>query len=297
MGAMRRVFRVLTSLPTVEGAGVRLRRVFGHAETGLTDPFLMLDDFRGERPEDYRAGFPWHPHRGIETVTLVLAGRVEHRDSLGNHGVIGPGQVQWMTGGSGIMHEEMPAGDPDGRMGGLQLWVNLPARRKMMAPRYRDVSAESIPTVELPGGGTVRVVAGHLGATEGPVRGIVTEPTLLDVTLPAHGALSIGVTDGFTALAYVLDGRLAAEAGGEGVPRLSGVLWERAGDTLALTGGPDGAHVLVVSGRPLGEPIAWYGPIVMNTQAELQTALRDLREGTFVRDDAAGDDDTPDEND
>ena len=300
--SIRPVKRLVKSKPTLEGAGVHLRRAFGFGTTTDFDPFLLLDDFRNERPEDYLAGFPWHPHRGIETITYVLAGTVEHGDSMGHAGVIGSGDVQWMTAGSGIIHQEMPGGDPSGLLQGFQLWANLPASRKMMDPRYRGLEAGDIPVVEQEGGTQVRVIAGQVDGTAGPVREIVTDPMYVDVTLPPRGTFSHGEGPGRTVFAYVFGGNgffddrrepytLEVEGGryfdlgGEAAIGPGNVVLygEGGGDTVRISAGEEGVRFLLVSGRPLREPVAWYGPIVMNTQEELQLAFREYREGTFIK--------------
>jgi redox-sensitive bicupin YhaK (pirin superfamily) len=284
MGVIRKVAEVLTGVPTIEGAGVHLRRAFGNREAVRTDPFLMLDDFRSNSPADYLPGFPWHPHRGIETITYMLAGSVIHSDSMGNRGVIPSGEVQWMTAGSGVVHQEMPRGDRSGRLGGVQLWANLPARCKMRSPRYVAIAGDEMPVVALPGGGEVRIIAGRLGEVEGPVRDLVTSPTYLDVTLPAGASLELPVSDGHTAIVYVLTGTVQPAPGDALMAAYQAALLDRGGDTLALTASSDGARMLVFTGEPLEEPIAWHGPIVMNTRDELNTALRELQEGTFIKD-------------
>jgi len=296
----RPVKRLSRSRPTVEGAGVRLRRAFGFGNTTEFDPFLLLDDFRNDRPEDYAAGFPWHPHRGIETITYVLAGTVEHQDSMGNRGTIAAGDVQWMTAGSGIVHQEMPHGDAEGRMHGFQLWANLPASLKMTPPRYQEVKAADIPTVMRDDGTVVRVVCGELGGTKGPVDQIAAEPIYLDVTLPAGRKTTLPVETARHAFAYVFEGAGAFcnASGPLAVPTESSgwadttppaeadnrslVLFDR-GDQITVQAGGLGMRFLLVSGRPLGEPVAWYGPIVMNTQEELREAFDELQRGTFLR--------------
>ncbi|MBU2601008.1 MAG: pirin family protein [Actinobacteria bacterium] len=290
MSATRHIEEVFQSRPTLEGAGVRLRRAFGHAEVPRFDPFLMLDDFRGETPADYEAGFPWHPHRGMETITYMIEGSCEHGDSMGNRGVIGAGDVQWMTAGSGVIHQEMPAGEQSGRMGGFQLWANLPAVSKMMDARYRGVDACDMPVVE-DGVAKVRIVAGRVGDVEGPVREVVIEPEYLDVTLMSDGAWLHPTTPGHTVFAYVVSGDVffGEEDGGTRVPALSTALFTDGDTVVARSADADGvarggeARFLLVSGRPLHEPIAWQGPIVMNTDEELRTAFRDYRDGTFAR--------------
>lgn len=266
----------------MEGAGVRLRRAIGFGVQEETDPFLMLDDFRGDEARDYEAGFPWHPHRGMETITYVLDGEVEHGDSLGNRGRIGAGDVQWMTAGSGIMHHEMPHGNAAGRVGGFQLWVNLPAKDKMMDPRYRDVRAVEIPVVTTTEGAIVRVIRGEVEGARGAVTHIVSDPEYLDVTVSAGASFTHPVREGHTVFAYVFEGE------GEFAPdNVFGnhtlVLYERTGDVVRVTTPNEAARFLLVSGRPLGEPVAWRGPIVMNTTDELRTALAELQQGTFVK--------------
>jgi redox-sensitive bicupin YhaK (pirin superfamily) len=299
--SIRPVKKLIKSKPTLEGAGVHLRRAFGFGNTSDFDPFLLLDDFRNDVPEDYLTGFPWHPHRGIETITYVLAGTVEHGDSMGNRGAIAAGDVQWMTAGSGIIHQEMPKGDREGVLSGFQLWANLPASHKMMDPRYRGAESAEIPEVSLDGGATAKVVAGRVGEVQGPVRDVVTDPTYLDVTLPAGAELSYPVETGHTALAYVIEGRgyfddrrdpYAFEAEGENYFDLARdcligsehLVVFGPGDRLAIATGDDRVRFLLFTGKPIGEPIAWYGPIVMNTQSELQQAVSELRAGTFIKD-------------
>jgi len=292
----RRVERVIEPQPVMEGAGVRLRRSIAGAALDYLDPFLLLDHFQSDDPSDYLAGFPWHPHRGIETVTYMLAGEVDHRDSMGNAGAIGAGDVQWMTAGGGIMHEEMPRPGADSKMGGFQLWVNLPASLKMTKPRYQDVPSVSIPEVRRDDGTVVRVVAGQVDGVTGAVTEIHAEPEYLDVSLPAGVHFSQPVPQGHAAFAYVFDGEgafgVSADLGYRG--ELDGVLLAAPrlavfgdGDEVRVEAGGGPVRFLLVSGRPLGEPIARYGPFVMNTREELELALRDLRSDTFVwRDDA-----------
>ena len=300
--SIRPVKRVAQSVPTMEGAGVKLRRAFGFGETGETDPFLLLDDFRNDRPQDYLAGFPWHPHRGIETITYVLAGTVEHGDSLGNHGTLGSGDVQWMTAGRGIMHQEMPQGDDKGRMHGFQLWANLPSSLKLAAPRYQDVQAAAIPEITDDDGTHVRVVCGEFWGKKGPVDGVAADPRYLDVFVPAGKRKTLKVEVERHAFAYVFEGdgafAYASKPFGvltekqidgeevlfrEPVGDRSLVLFD-AGDEITVQAGERGIRFLLVSGKPIKEPVAWYGPIVMNTQAELQQAVSELRAGTFIRD-------------
>jgi quercetin 2,3-dioxygenase len=305
MPTVRPVKRLVKSKPTTEGAGVRLRRAFGFGNTSDFDPFLLLDDFRNDRPEDYLAGFPWHPHRGIETITYVLAGTVEHGDSMGNRGVIAAGDVQWMTAGSGIVHQEMPKGDPAGRMHGFQLWANLPAALKMTAPRYQGVTAAEIPVVREDDGTEVRVVCGAYGSTRGPVDEVAIEPTYLDVTVPAGKRKTLPVETTRHAFAYVFagSGKICNASGPLAVPtepvgwadttppadadNRSLVLFDR-GDEITVQADDEGMRFLLVSGKPLGEPVAWYGPIVMNTQEELKQAFAELQQGTFLKTTARG---------
>jgi quercetin 2,3-dioxygenase len=304
--SIRPIKQLRQSQPTLEGAGVRLRRAFGFGETGETgetDPFLLFDDFRNERPEDYLAGFPWHPHRGIETITYVLAGSVEHGDSLGNQGSLGAGDVQWMTAGRGIIHQEMPKGDGDGRMHGFQLWANLPSSLKMTAPRYQDVTSGDVPEVVDDDGTRVRVVCGSFWGVSGPVDGIAAEPIYLDVSVPPRRRKTLPVETSRNAFAYVFagSGRFAGASDprpvrteGVGEPAPAGasvqaaavgdrslVVFDR-GDEVTVTAGEEGIRFLLVSGKPLQEPVAWYGPIVMNTQEELREAIAELRDGTFL---------------
>ena len=270
---MREIKKVWKQIPTMEGAGVRLKRAFGFQQVPQLDPFLLLDCFRSDNRDDYVRGFPWHPHRGIETITYVLDGDVEHQDSLGNKGIIRPGDVQWMTAGSGIVHQEMPQGSPKGRMWGFQLWANLPRRDKMMDPRYREVTAGQIPAVKTAEGATVRIICGQVGGTQGPVREIVTDPEYLDVSLPAGKTFTHPVKPGYTVFAYGVDGE------GEG----DVLLYEAAGDTVQVQAGKDPRRFLLISGKPLNEPVAWYGPIVMNTKEELKAAFAEFEAGTFIK--------------
>jgi len=284
MSDLRAIAKIWPSQPTLEGAGVHLRRAFGFAEVPELDPFLLLDDFRGDDPRQYLPGFPWHPHRGIETITYMLAGRVEHGDSMGNEGVIAPGDVQWMTAGSGIIHQEMPRGDQQGRMGGFQLWANLPRSHKLMDPRYRGLTADEIPTVTLDTGAQVRIVAGAIAATTGPVRDIVTEPEYFDVALPANATFEHAIPSGHTAFAYVFEGEATFDMARQGkVASEHLVLYQPEGDRIVVTTQEAAARFLLVSGQPLGEPVAWRGPIVMNTQEELRVAFEEYEEGTFTK--------------
>ena len=274
-------------------AGV-VRRRGGHAhdpreadvrgDAPALDPFLLLDDFRSSNPDHYRKGFPWHPHRGIETITYMLYGSVAHGDSMGNAGTIGPGDVQWMTAGSGIVHQEMPEGDASGRMGGFQLWANLPASHKMMAPRYQEIRAAQIPEVVLDGGVRVKVVCGRVGSVQGPVTDIVTDPQYMDVSMPPHTRFEHAVNSGYTVLAYVVDGK-----GGFvetfTLPTLENgtLVVFNDGECIVATTGEDDFRFLLVSGKPIGETVAWQGPIVMNTRAELNLAFQEYRDGSFIK--------------
>ena len=299
--SIRPVKRIVQAKPTVEGAGVKLRRAFGFGDTGEFDPFLLLDDFRNDRPEDYRAGFPWHPHRGIETITYVLAGTVDHGDSLGNRGTLGSGDVQWMTAGSGILHQEMPQGDRQGRMHGFQLWANLPASLKMTAPRYQDIPSAQVPNLTDDDGTSVRIICGDFRGKRGPVDGIAADPRYLDVWVPPGRRKSLPVEINRHAFGYVFQGsgtfRAASQPFGvltekevdggevrirEQAGNRSLVLFD-SGDEVTVQAGEEGIRFLLVSGKPIEEPVAWYGPIVMNTQAELQQAVAELRDGTFIK--------------
>jgi redox-sensitive bicupin YhaK (pirin superfamily) len=297
--SIRSVKTLSQATPTIEGAGVHLRRAFGFGETGNFDPFLLLDDFRNDRPEDYRAGFPWHPHRGIETITYVLAGTVDHGDSLGNQGSLGAGDVQWMTAGRGIVHQEMPTGDPQGRMHGFQLWANLPSSLKMTAPRYQDVQGADIPEVTDDDGTRARIICGSFWGQNGPVDGIAADPRYIDIWVPPGRRKSLPVETSRNAFAYVFEGsgRFANASAPRGllheaVDGTETVTWEPAGDRslvvfdrgdeVVVQAGEEGIRFLLVSGKPLEEPVAWYGPIVMNTQAEIQQAVAELRNGTFL---------------
>jgi redox-sensitive bicupin YhaK (pirin superfamily) len=286
--SIRPVKRVVQSKPTLEGAGVHLRRAFGFGNTNDFDPFLLLDDFRNDVPEDYLAGFPWHPHRGIETITYVLAGTVEHGDSMGNRGAIAAGDVQWMTAGSGIIHQEMPKGDPTGRMHGFQLWANLPSSLKMTAPRYQEVKTGDIPEITDDDGTHVRVVCGSFWGKKGPVDGIAADPVYLDVSVAPGRRKTLPVETTRHAFAYVFGGggKFCNASGALAVPteadNRSLILFDK-GDEVTVQAGDDGIRFLLVSGKPLEEPVAWYGPIVMNTQEQLQRAFAELREGTFLK--------------
>jgi redox-sensitive bicupin YhaK (pirin superfamily) len=275
----RPVIDLIEPVYVLEGAGVRLRRSMATRRLDYLDPFLLFDHFGSDDPDDYLAGFPMHPHRGIETVTYMLAGKVHHADSLGNSGDITTGDVQWMTSGRGIMHEEMPQ-PVNGKMEGFQLWVNLPAKLKMTRPRYQEILSGSIPMIELESGAHIRLIAGQVGEIRGPVTEIAADPAYLDVTLTSEGRFEHPIPRGHTAFAYVFEG-LGSFAGSE-VPATHLVIFGD-GDLVQVNTGPSGTRFLLVSGQPLGEPIARYGPFVMNTRQEIEQALRDLREGTFVQ--------------
>ncbi|MGC8492455.1 MAG: pirin family protein [Syntrophobacteraceae bacterium] len=283
MQNQRMIRTVIGSKPTIEGAGVHLNRVFGNNEVALFDPFLLLDDFRSATPAHYLAGFPWHPHRGIETITYVLRGEVEHGDSMGNKGVISSGDTQWMTAGSGIIHQEMPQGDPQGRMEGFQLWANLPRTHKMMVPRYRDIKRAQVPEVSLENGVRVKVIAGKLYDREGPVQGIVIEPEYLDVTVPAGAEFRHPTKPGHTVFAYVIEGRGSFDAKKERLVANGSVCLYEDGEFLSVASAGEPLRFLLVSGRPLREPVAWYGPIVMNTDEELRLAFEEYQSGTFIK--------------
>src|SRR6201982_3013622 len=299
--SIRPVKRIVQSKPAIEGAGVKLRRAFGFGDTGEFDPFLLLDDFRNDRPDDYRAGFPWHPHRGIETITYVLAGSVDHGDSLGNRGTLGAGDVQWMTAGSGILHQEMPQGDAKGRMHGFQLWANLPSSLKMTAPRYQDIKAAEIPEIVDDDGTRIRVVCGDFWGRRGPVEGVAADPRYLDVSVPPGRRKTLPVETGRHAFAYVFEGSGTFSSasqpfgvltektvdGNEALIRertgdRSLVLFD-SGDKITVQAGGEGMRFLLVSGKPIEEPVAWYGPIVMNTQAKFERAFAELKDGTFIK--------------
>ena len=284
----------------MEGAGVHLKRAFGFSEVGQFDPFLLLDDFRSNNPDHYKKGFPWHPHRGIETITYILRGEVEHGDSLGNKGVIDSGDVQWMTAGSGIIHQEKPKGNSEGEMGGFQLWANLPAAEKMMSPRYRDVKSNQIPVITLDNGTQIKIICGTVNNVQGPVKDIMIDPEYIDVTVPANTTYEHPTKSGHTVFAYVIDGHgCFFKEKQEYTKHTSGknyfdmqadpiadngtlILFED-GDTVHIETADDQMRFLLISGKPIGEPIAWHGPIVMNSQEELTLAFDEYRQGTFLK--------------
>lgn len=299
--SLRPVLETRNAVPTMEGAGVKLHRAFGFQDPSELDPFLLFDDFRNEHPEDYQKGFPWHPHRGIETITYVLSGTVEHTDSLGNSGTLAAGDVQWMTAGSGIMHQEMPNGNASGQMHGFQLWGNLPGAQKMTAPRYQDVGSSDIPEVVDDDGTRVKVIVGEFWGKRGPVDGIAADPQYLDIHVPAGVKKTFKIDTYRRAFAYVFDGQAAfsdasppqgvlleKEVAGEElhIRDMSGdrtLVRFGSGDEITVMAGPQGVRFLLISGAPIDEPVAWHGPIVMNTQAELQQAFAELRNGNFIR--------------
>lgn len=300
MSFVRKIKSVSKSKPTIEGAGVHLKRAFGYYQVPQYDPFLMLDDFRSDDPAKYLPGFPWHPHRGIETITYVINGDVEHGDSMGNKGDISVGDVQWMTAGSGIIHQEMPKGDKFGRMGGFQLWANLPASQKMMEPRYRDVQSEQIPEVSLDGGVKARIICGEVNGVRGPVRDIVIDPEYLDVSVPSGSTFIHPIKRGHTAFAYVVEGKgyfddnldsFSHEVVGrnyfdfdrECICSTEDLILYEDGEQVSISAKDSLLRFLLISGRPIGEPVAWYGPIVMNTQEELKIAFDEYRNGTFIK--------------
>jgi redox-sensitive bicupin YhaK (pirin superfamily) len=297
----RPVVETTKAKPAMEGAGVHLHRVFGFGDTTQTDPFLMMDDFRNDVPAHYERGFPWHPHRGIETITYVLEGEVAHGDSLGNNGLLGAGSVQWMTAGSGILHQEMPKGNAAGQMHGFQLWANLPSALKMTEPRYQDISGNDVPQIIDDDGTVVKIITGNFWGKAGPVDGIAADPLFLDVSIPPNGRKTLPVDTRANAFAYVFAGqgnfvdasmpvgvRVEKEVAGQEL-NIRDMTGNRTlvrfgnGDDVTVQAGPDGVRFLLIAGRPLQEPVAWHGPIVMNTQAELQQAMRDLQNGSFIK--------------
>jgi len=297
----RPVVETTKAQPAMEGAGVHLHRVFGFGDTTQTDPFLMMDDFRNDVPAHYERGFPWHPHRGIETITYVLEGEVAHGDSLGNNGVLGAGSVQWMTAGSGILHQEMPKGNAAGQMHGFQLWANLPSALKMTDPRYQDIAGNDVPQIIDDDGTVVKIITGNFWGKAGPVDGIAADPLFLDVSIPPNGRKTLPVDTRANAFAYVFAGqgsfvdastpvgvRVEKEVAGQEL-NIRDMTGNRTlvrfgnGDDVTIQAGPDGVRFLLIAGRPLQEPVAWHGPIVMNTRAELQQAMRDLQNGNFIK--------------
>jgi redox-sensitive bicupin YhaK (pirin superfamily) len=300
MSTIRKIKKILKSKPTIEGAGVHLKRAFGYYQVPLLDPFLLLDDFHSDKPADYIKGFPWHPHRGIETITYMLNGEVEHGDSMGNKGVIRAGDIQWMTAGSGIIHQEMPKGRKDGLMWGFQLWANLPASRKMMEPRYREVKKETIPEITGDRGAKIKIICGDVNGTKGPVKDIVTEPEYLDISVQPRSNFRRRIKTAHTVFAYVIEGAgyfdeerdpYGYEMTGANyfdlnrnslIHNESLVIFDE-GSEVSVSTGEKPVRFLLISGRPVGEPVAWYGPIVMNTQEELRTAFEEYENGTFIK--------------
>ena len=300
MAQIRRIKKVSKSKPTIEGAGVHLKRAFGFYNVAEVDPFLLLDDFRAENPKDYLPGFPWHPHRGIETITYMLQGSVEHGDSMKNKGVILPGEVQWMTAGSGIIHQEMPKGDTKGFMGGFQLWANLPASHKMMDPRYRDIKKKMIPEVALENGVKVKIICGKVDRVEGPVKDVVIEPEYLDVSMPANAEFRHAIKRGHNVFAYIIEGEGYFDKGNDSyaydvegnnyfdfkrecLMKSENLVLFSDGDEILVTTKESPVRFLLISGKPLKEPVAWYGPIVMNTNEELKLAFEEYNNGTFIK--------------
>jgi redox-sensitive bicupin YhaK (pirin superfamily) len=279
----RPIKQLFHSQPTLEGAGVHLKRAFGSRQLPIFDPFLLLDDFHSNEPEKYLPGFPWHPHRGIETITYMLEGQVAHGDSLGNEGTIEAGDVQWMTAGSGIIHQEMPRGQADGSLWGFQLWANLPARHKMMSPRYRGITAQEIPVISLDNGITIRLICGTFERTSGPVTDIMIDPEYMDVSVPAGVSFTHPTKPGYTVFAYVLEGQGWFEADRDRLLAAQTVALYGEGGAVSITASSTGLRFLLVSGQPLNEPVAWGGPIVMNTQEELTLAFSEYRRGTFLK--------------
>ena len=283
MNEIRKVKLTLKSRPTIEGAGVRLKRVFGYADPSL-DPFLLLDDFHSDNPDDYIAGFPWHPHRGIETITYMLHGKIEHGDSLGNEGVIEAGDVQWMTAGNGIIHQEMPKkGKKDTLLWGFQLWANLPASHKMMDPRYRDLKGGQFPVVDIDNNVKVKIICGEINGIKGPVQDIVTEPEYLDVTMQPNSEFRHPIKKGHNVFAYVIEGKGYFEDPKNHLVDNETLVIYREGNDVKITAGEEELRFLLISGRPLKEPVAWRGPIVMNTEEELRIAFDEYHNGTFIK--------------
>ena len=300
MPKIRKIKKVLRSNPTLEGAGVHLKRAFGFYEVAQFDPFLLLDDFHSDKPEYYLRGFPWHPHRGIETITYVLNGSVEHGDSMSNSGIINSGDVQWMTAGSGIVHQEMPKGQKDGLLWGFQLWANLPAKNKMMDPRYREVKSNQIPAVKLENGVTIKIICGQVNSIKGPVQDVVIDPEYIDITVPPQTTFTYPTKKHYTAIAYVIEGEgffdtqrdsYHYEMVGKNyfdferkcLMKPENLILYDEGDEISITTQESPLRFLFLSGKPIKEPIAWYGPIVMNTQEEIQIAFDEYQNGTFIK--------------
>jgi redox-sensitive bicupin YhaK (pirin superfamily) len=282
MSVIRKIKLTLNSRPTMEGAGVRLKRVFGHNELSLLDPFLLLDHFGSDNPDDYLAGFPWHPHRGFETITYMIRGEVEHEDSIGNRGTIRSGDLQWMTAGSGIRHKEMPK-RTEGMVMGFQLWANLPKSHKMMEPRYRDVLKEQIPEVQVNDGVRVKIIAGEINGLKGPVKDIITDPEYLEVSMEPNSVFSHKVKNGYTVFAYIFEGEGYFDENQDPLKKAEQLVLFKDGDEIIISTGDKNLRFLLVSGKPIGEPVAWYGSIVMNTQEEIRIAYEEIRKGTFIK--------------
>ncbi|MHA2246429.1 MAG: pirin family protein [Candidatus Hodarchaeales archaeon] len=283
MSKYREIQRVSKSKPTIEGAGVHLKRAFAHQEVEILDPFLLLDDFHSDNADDYIAGFPWHPHRGIETVTYMVEGKVEHQDSLSNNGVIKNGDIQWMTAGSGIIHSEMPA-QINGLLWGFQLWVNLPSTNKMMPPRYQDINADKVPEITIDNGIKIRILAGEINGVKGPVQDIITNPEYLDVTIPPNTKFEHKVKRDYTVFAYCFEGKGYFEQNKDQLVSAEHLVIFKNGELVQITAFEDApVRFLLVSGKPISEPVAWRGPIVMNTQEELQIAFKEYNNGTFLK--------------
>ncbi|WP_432737807.1 pirin family protein [Maridesulfovibrio sp. FT414] len=276
----REIKQIFYGEPVHEGAGVKLHRAFGYFEASLFDPFLMLDDFRSDNPDDYLKGFPWHPHRGIETITYLLKGEVEHGDSLGNAAVTRSGSVQWMTAGSGIIHQEMPKGNRNGSMHGFQLWANLAAKDKMVDPQYREITSDEIPVIAGDGGISIRIIAGEIKGVSGPARGIGINPEYLDITVPAGIEFIHPTRRGYTTFIYATGGQ--GSVNGEPVENRSLVLFED-GDEISVAADSSPLTFLLLSGKPHNEPIFWRGPIVMHTAEELEKAFQEYKDGTFIK--------------
>ena len=287
MADIMRIRKVLKSQPTIEGAGVHLKRAFGYQQVPELDPFLLLDDFHSSHRDDYIKGFPWHPHRGIETITYVLHGRVEHGDSMGNKGTISSGDIQWMTAGSGIIHQEMPKGREDGLMWGFQLWANLPASHKMMDPRYQEIKSNQVPEITLDGGVHVKIICGEINGVKGPVQDIVIDPEYLDITVPPKSSFTHPVKGKHKAFAYVIEGEgyfdQDRDSNAHGMIGLESLVIFDEGDEVAVSTQDHPVRAILVSGKPIGEPVAWHGPIVMNTQEELRIAFEEYEKGTFIK--------------
>jgi redox-sensitive bicupin YhaK (pirin superfamily) len=283
MAKIRKIAHRIMGQMTSDGAGVRLRRIFGFNEEGMFDPFLLLDFFGSDNPHDYIAGFPWHPHRGMETVTYMLDGKVEHGDSIGNKGIIGKGDIQWMTAGNGIIHQEMPKPEEDARMFGLQLWINLPASKKMMPPRYQEIKGAEIPEIQLKNGVSIKVIAGSFDDVKGPVIDIIADPIYFDVALPSNTSYTIPVESNYTVFVFVFEGEGFFDEKESNPVKSGEVALLKDGTEMKVITHASHVRFLLISGKPIGEPIAWRGPIVMNTEAELDLAFKELREGNFIK--------------